>query len=155
MTLTLPDDVLDALAAVDADLSRAVVRVMQPQMAVRPHPAAELTVFGRRAVILVNPSRALEERTGVMLVPLSDGRALISFDPPMTIAQLELRIQDAVDDPRLPRDEARVFEDIGRILRNARRTTGVGLVQKSIIVVETRKAPRRVEVAAPRKSRRL
>src|SRR5215213_8330068 len=51
VTLTLPDEVIDALAAVDADLSRAVVRVAQPEMAKRPHAPAELAPFGRRAVI--------------------------------------------------------------------------------------------------------
>jgi hypothetical protein len=80
VTLTLPKEVIDALTAIDADLSRAVVRVTQPEMAKRPHPPAELAAFGRRAVIVVNPSRTLERRTGVVLVPLSDGRALISFD---------------------------------------------------------------------------
>src|SRR5437016_6034623 len=78
VTLTLPDEIIAALSAVDPDLSRAVVRVTQPEIRKRPHPPAELQHFGRRAVIVVNPSRALEESTGVMLVPLSDGRALIS-----------------------------------------------------------------------------
>ncbi len=38
VTLTLPEDVLEALDALDHDLSRAVVRVTQPHMARRPHP---------------------------------------------------------------------------------------------------------------------
>lgn len=138
VTLTLPDEVIDALTAIDADLSRAIVRVTQPEMAKRPHPPAELAVFGRRAVIVVNPSRTLERRTGVVLVPLSDGRALISFDEPMSIAQLELRIQDAIDDPELPRADAEVFEGIGRLLREARRSNGIAVVQRHIIVLETR-----------------
>jgi hypothetical protein len=138
VTLTLPEEVIEALAAVDTDLSRAVVRVTQPEMAKRPHPAAELTAFGRHAVIVVNPSRTLERRTGVVLVPLSDGRALISFDDPMSIAKLELSIQDAIDDPLLGEADARVFHGIGRILREARRSAGVTLHQRNIIVIETR-----------------
>ena len=47
--LTLPIPVLEALGAIDADLSRAVVRVTQPELARQPHPPAELVVFGRRA----------------------------------------------------------------------------------------------------------
>jgi hypothetical protein len=143
VTLTLPEAVIDSLAAIDADLSRAVVRIAKPRLGKRPRPGAELTVFGRRAVIVVSPSRTLEERTGVMLVPLSDGRALISFDEPMTIAQLELRLQDAIDGQRLPRADAQVFEDIARILRETRRSPGIGLKQRSIIVVETRRRPAR------------
>jgi hypothetical protein len=138
VTLTLPEEVIDALAAIDADLSRAVVRVTQPEMAKRPHPPAELATFGRRAVIVVNPSRTLERRMGVVLVPLSDGRALISFDRPTSIAQLELRIQDAIDDPALPHADAKVFDGVGRLLREARRSKGVAVEQRSIIVLEAR-----------------
>ena len=138
VTLTLPDEVIEALGAVDADLSRAVVRVTQPEMAKRPHPPAELTAFGRRAVIVVNPSRTLERRTGVILVPLSDGRALISFDGPMSIAELELSLQDAIDDPLLGETDAKVFQGISRILRDARRSDDVTLHQRNIIVIETK-----------------
>ena len=87
VTLTLPEEVLDALAAVDPDLSRAVVRVDPAEHGPAPHPPAELAAFGRHAVIVVNPSRTLERRIGVELVPLPDGRALISFDEPRTIAE--------------------------------------------------------------------
>jgi len=143
VTLTLPDAVIEALGSVDRDLSRAVVRLAQTQVAKQKHPPAELTVFGGRAVIVVNPTRTLEERTGVVLVPLSDGRALISFDGSMTIAQLELKIQDATDDPKLPKDDAEIFESIRHILQDARRAEDVLVQQRHIIVVETRTAARR------------
>jgi hypothetical protein len=144
VTLTLPKEVIDALTAIDPDLSRAIVRVTQPEMAKRPHPPAELAAFGRRAVIVVNPSRTLEQRTGVVLVPLTDGRALISFDEPLSIAQIELRIQDAIDDPQLPRADAEVFEGVGRLLREARRSKGVAVEPRSIIVLETKSTRKRL-----------
>ena len=143
VTLTLPETVLAALDAVDHDLSRAVVRVTQPQMAKRPHPPAEVATFGRRGVIVVNPSRTLEERTGILLVPLTDGRALISFDESMTIARLELRIQDALDDPKLPTEDARIFKSIEDILKTARRSGDVTLQQRHIIVLESNRPARR------------
>jgi hypothetical protein len=101
LTLTLPESVIAALHAVNHDLSRAVVCLTQPEVARRPRLAAELATFGRRAVITINPSRALEERTGVVLVPLTDGRALISFDESMTPERLELKLRDALDEDRL------------------------------------------------------
>lgn len=143
VTLTLPEEVIDTLSAIDSDLSRAVVRIAQPQLAKRPHPPAELTPFGRRAVIVVNPSRTLEERTGVVLVPLSDGRALISFDEPMSIAALELRIQDAIDDPRMSEGDAEVFAEVGRLLRDARRATDITVEARHIIVLESRRSKRK------------
>ena len=152
VTLTLPEHVLAALHAVDHDLSRAVVRVMQPQLAKRPHPPAEVATFGRRGVIVVNPSRTLEERTGILLVPLTDGRALISFDESMTIARLELRIQDALDDPKLPTEDARIFKSIEDILKTARRSGDVTLQQRHIIVLESnRPAKRRAPPGVPKR----
>ena len=139
VTLTLPIPVLEALCAIDSDLSRAVVRVTQPELARQPHPPAELVVFGRRAVIVVNPTRTLEERTGIDLVPLPDGRALISFDSPGTIAALELRIEDAIEDRRLSREDQAIFEAIASILKTARRSDDVVLVQRNIIVLEARR----------------
>src|SRR5215211_1890506 len=88
VTLTLPDHVIDALTAFDPDVSRAVVRLAQPMLADRPRRPAELATFGRHSVIVVNPSRTLEKRTGVELLHLPDGRALISFDETTTIPAL-------------------------------------------------------------------
>ena len=150
VTLTLPEDVLASLSAVDPDLSRAVVRVAQPEMAKRPHPPAELVAFGRRAVIVVNPTRTLEEQTGVVLIPLSDGRALISFDETMTVARLELRIEDALEDRRLSAADRGIFAAIREILKTARRSGDVMLHQRSIIVLESQRLRKR---RAPAKRR--
>lgn len=142
ITLTLPEHVIDALGAVDPDLSRAVVRLTQPELRKRPHAPAELAHFGQRAVIVVNPTRTLEQWTGVSLVPLPDGRALISFERPRTIAEVELTIADAIADHRLSRTDQATFKAIEEILRAARRSKDVTLQQRSIIVLESRRRPR-------------
>ena len=153
VTLTLPLQVIAALRTVDADLSRAVVRLAQPAVTPRPRPPAELVTFGRRAVIIVNPTRTLERRTGVGLVPLPDGRALISFDQPTTPAALELMIADALEDRQLPAADRAVFEAILNILRNARRASDVSLRQSNIIVLEGRKRLRDAPTSPPEKAR--
>jgi hypothetical protein len=139
ITLTLPEHVIDALGALDPDLSRAVVRVTQPELAKRPRPLAELAKFGQRAVIVVTPTRTLEVRTGVTLIPMPDGRALISFDHPFSVAELELTIEDALDDRGLSRTDRAVFMSIAHILRAARRSKDVTLRQRHIIVLESRR----------------
>jgi hypothetical protein len=132
--------VIKALAAMDPDLSRAIVRLAQPMLADRPHAPAELATFGRHSVIVVHPSRTLEKRTGVELVHMPDGRALISFDQPMTIAGLELLIEDSLEDASLPDADRKIFDGIGGILKAARRSDTVVLLQRNIIVLETRRA---------------
>jgi hypothetical protein len=147
VTLTLPDQVIDALSAIDGDLSRAIVRLAQPVLAARPHPPAELVTFGRHSLIAVQPSRTLEQRTGVSLLHLPDGRALISFDRSMTIPGLELLIADALEDRTLPKRDRAVFAAIADILRTSRRSDTVVLLQRHVIVVETRRA-----AASPRRN---
>ncbi len=132
----MPDSVIATLESIDADVSRAVVRLARSKAARRPHPAAELITFGRRAVIAVNPTKTLEQRTGVVLVPLADGRALICFDESMTPARLELTIQDALDDHDLPEADGRIFEGIRDVLKEARRSPAVELRPQHIIVLE-------------------
>jgi len=132
--------VIDALAALDPDLSRAIVRLAQPMLAGRPHAAAELATFGRHSVIVVSPSRTLEKRTGVELLHMPDGRALISFDRSMTIAGLELLIEDALEDKSLPPADRHIFVAIAAILKSARRSDTVTLLQRTVIVLETRRA---------------
>ena len=141
VTLTLPVETIEALTALDGDLSRAVVRLAQSDVRHR-HAAAELATFGRRAVIVVNASRALERRVGVDLVPLPDGRALISFEEHTTPDTLELRIEDALEDSGLSPTDRETFEAILEILRTARRSGDVAVLRRNIIVLEGRSRPR-------------
>jgi hypothetical protein len=149
VTLTLPEPVLEALTALDPDLSRAVVRLAQPLVGRRPHPAADLATFGRHSVIVVNPSRTLEQRTGVDLLHLPDGRALIAFGESTTIAGLELMIEDALEGDSLPPADRKVFEEIGAILRTARRSDAITILKKNVIVLETGR-----NAAAPGRTRK-
>ena len=126
---------IDTLERIDHDLSRAVVRVAQLKVRKRAHRAAELATFGSRAVIVVNPTRTLED-IGVVLVPLSDGRALISFDESLTTARLELKIEDALEDRALPEKDAEVLMAIRELLKDARRSPSVTVAQRNIIVLE-------------------
>lgn len=143
VSMTLPESAIDRLSQTHGDLGRAVVSLIDRKTSTRVRPAAELVVFGNHAVISVRPSPSLEQRTGVQLVPLPDGRALLSFDTPKTIADLELSISDALDDPALSTDDRAVFDSLRGILREARQATDVALLRRSIIVLEGARRPRR------------
>lgn len=147
VTLTLPEDVIAGLQAIDPDLSRAVVRALQPLTARAPAAPAELATYGNRSVILVPQSRVLRERTGVELVPLSDGRALISMDGRHSLANLELQLTDALADPTLDANSRVLFDALVDILRNARQDEGVEVRQQQIIVLQRRAAAPTAESA--------
>jgi hypothetical protein len=134
VTLTLPEDTIATLRGIDRDLGRAIVRVVQPHTPEPPRRPAELVRYGNRAVILVTPTRALKERTGAELVPLADGRALLSFDNETSVSQFELRLLDALADPALPEEDREIFVAVAEILRNSRRSGRGEVRQRNIIV---------------------
>ena len=139
VTITLPDDVVRALRAVDPDLSRAIVRLAEKSSgAIAPRPPVELTHYGHSAVIVVTPIKAIKRLAGVALVPLPDGRALISLDQQIGVAELEVMVGDAMDADGVSPPERAVLESLLDILREARRSRRVRLHERSIIVLESR-----------------
>jgi hypothetical protein len=141
ITLTLPNDVIQRLGAIDSDLGRAIVHLVErsPKTAKRTRPPAEVASHGKRSVILVTPVGALRRLPGVQLVPVGDGRALIALKRPHGIPELELHLLDALDNSTIgPRDRG-VLERLAEILRGARQTHGLTVSERSIIVFENRR----------------
>jgi hypothetical protein len=159
VTLTLPHDVIEALRAVDADLSLAVVRAVEHGSPATPSLATELVTYGNRQVIVVPRSLALAVRADVELIPLADGRALIAFDERLSVPQLELKLGDALTDPALTGEDRSIFEALAGILSGARRDATASVQQRSIIVLQRAKqgapnggGPRRAITAEPQQS---
>jgi hypothetical protein len=138
VTITLPDDVVRALRALDPDLSRAIVRLTETSGSSLVHrPLVELTRYGRSAVIVVAPRKAIARLSGVALIPLPDGRALISLDRQVGVAEFEVMVRDALDTDGLPPLDRAVLKGLGDILRAARRSRTLELRERSIIVLES------------------
>jgi len=135
ITLTLPEDTIATLRAIDGDISRAVVRAIQPLVLPSPPLPAEIATYGDQAVIIVRANAQLRERTGVELLPLPDGRALICFDERMSISDFELRIRDVLSDSTVDGDDRAVFETLANILKSIRRSDSIALERRSIIVL--------------------
>jgi hypothetical protein len=151
VTITLPDDVVRALRTADPDLSRAIVRLAEATGSpLMQRPPVELTHFGRSAVIVVTPKKGIERLPGVELVPLPDGRALISLDRQTSVAEFEVMVRDALDTDGVPPPERAVLEALADILRTARRSRTLGLRERSIIVLESENTRTKKRRAAAR-----
>ena len=148
VTLTLPDDVIAALRAVDDDLGRAIVQLSQPLLRnVAARAPAELSRYGDNAVIVIKQLPTLNRMPSVSLVPLPDGRALISLDETMSVHEFELKLDDAIDGPTdLKRWERSAMSSIREILKSARQSTAITVHQRNIIVLRSRRHRR---IAAP------
>src|SRR5204862_8105493 len=127
------------------DVGRAIVAVAERKTARRPRPIrpAEITSYGNHAVIVVLPGKALKRITGVQLVPIGNGRALISLDGSRSISQFELDLHDVLHHSDVNGDERPSLEAIAGILREARRSRLVDIRERTIIVLESKRRRRR------------
>ena len=143
MTLTLPEDVVARLQAIDDDVGRAIVTLVERKSPGTAHRRpAEISTFGNHAVIVVTPVRALKRIKGVQLVPIGNGRCLISLVPPNTVPQLEISIRDVLADGAVSGAERTTLEDIAEILREVRVSREAVPKEHTIIVLESRRQAR-------------
>jgi hypothetical protein len=144
VTLTLPTDTIAALKSIDADLGQATVKLAAARVVSRQRePLVALEHYGNRAVIVVRPVAALKRLAGIELIPLGDRDiALIALTEPLTIAQFELRVQDALETQHLTGDDRRALLGLTEILKEARRSGHTALAERTIIVLEDER-PRR------------
>jgi len=146
IALTLPEDVIERLTAIDADLGRAIVQLVEraPQPRRTPPPrSAEVVPYGPRAVIIVSPVRALAKISGVQLIPIGSGRALISLETRNAIPKLELDIRDAIDRGDVGARERQTLEAIAGILRDARLSKATAIEERTLIVLQAKRRRRR------------
>jgi hypothetical protein len=142
VTVTLPEDVLATLTASDDDLGRAIVRLVERgrKARVARKKPAEIATFGNRSVIVVQDARSLRKLAGVQLVPIGDGRCLIALEPPYSIPRLELDIRELLATRTLRRGERKTLDALAAILRIARISRDVTPEERTIIVLEARRA---------------
>jgi hypothetical protein len=126
---------------IDADIGRAIVALIERGGPVRSRIGrpAEIAAYGNHAVIVVTPIKALKRLEGVQLVPIGNGRALISLRDRNSISRLELDIRDAMDRPDVLEKERKALDLLADILRDARRSRGVAINERSIIVLESKR----------------
>jgi hypothetical protein len=144
VTVTLPEDVLAHLDSIDPDRGRAIVDIVERKrsplvQAARP---AEIASYGNRSVIVVTPVKALKQLAGVQLVPVGNGRALISLALPNSIQQFELDLRDAMEKKGIGATDKATLAAIADILRRARLSRHVSLEERTIVVLESKRPGR-------------
>ena len=145
--MTLPEDTIRALGQIDRDTGWAVVKLLQGTTRTagppdgQDHPDVELvTVGARRSLIVVN-REAIPALPDVNMLPLSDTRAFLAFDPGRGVSDLELAIIDRLGDETLPIRERKGLERMRAQLAAWRRDRSLVFHTRSIIVVERIKRP--------------
>jgi hypothetical protein len=141
VALTLPEDTIEGLKGIDADLAKAVVALLDRSQGRTTATAAEwdapvslAQVNDGRALIVIDPA-IFREVPGCAVIPLSEGRAFLALDPGRTLADLELSISDLLDeDGHLGERDA--LTALRQALRDWRRDDSLSFHTRSIVLVE-------------------
>lgn len=155
VTLTLPDDVVEWLSAINPDLGWAVVKLYERHATRKPRQAkvAELVRLpGQRALILVKPE-PFRNVAGVSVIPLADGRSFLALAPGKGAADLELAVIDRLDAPVIEAQERAALMKFRTLLKHWR-LDGVDFESRSIIVARLGGASRGRPLSPLREERR-
>ena len=129
VTVTLPERTLQQLAALHDDRARAIVKAttLAIGFSAEERPLVDVVeVRPHEALIIVGPSRSLQEIPWLRLVEVAPARHLLVIPTGTAIEQLEVAIGDQLE--RLAADEKyerELLSELHRLLRQRRRQQDV------------------------------
>lgn len=140
VTMTLPERILDLLAEIDPDRTRAVVKVTEAVVGSgKGHfkPVELVKMAPGKSLIVVGPSKALRKIPWIKMIEISRTRYLLTMPSGISIEALEIALLDQYHDPEVKRNELenKIFHDLLNLLGHHRRAKR--LSKAEIIVVET------------------
>jgi hypothetical protein len=108
VTMTVPKRILDQLAEIDPDRTRAVVKVTEAVMGTgkgRFKPVELIEMAPGKSLIVVGPSKALRSITWLRLIEITPARFLLTVPSGTSVEALEVAIRDLVTHPELLKNE--------------------------------------------------
>jgi hypothetical protein len=143
VSLTLPEDVIQALRRVHRDLGWAIVKLLAEEgggSTARPKKEAQpdvelVSVADRRYLIVIN-QEAIRTLPGVNIVPLSGSRAFLALDVDCGMSDLELAVIDRLRHAPLEPRERRALTTLRTHLGGWRGDALLQVHTRAILVVE-------------------
>jgi hypothetical protein len=138
VTMILPTRILDALATIDSDRARAVVKVTEAVAGTdkKHSEPVELVEMARNCfVIVVGPSEWLKRISSLKLIEIAPARYLLSISSGTPIEALEVALRDLLHDSKLQADEPeiRIVHDLLNLIGERRRTQR--LTKSEILII--------------------
>lgn len=142
VAVTLPQDTIEELRAIDADVGRAIVLLVNAVSRSRDlathRPIVTYEKVGRRRSLIVVDREAVKGVPGCDLIPLADDRAFLALADGHGLPDLELAILDRLSDHSVTGRQREGLEALRRALTECRRANDVEVESRSILVVENR-----------------
>jgi hypothetical protein len=140
ITVTLPENTLAQLAAIDADRAQAIVKATNAAMpleAKRYKPVELVEVMPGLGIILIGPSRYLQRIKWLRLVEIAPLRFLLTIPSGTAVDSLEIAIIDLLQnlEPHEEREKS-ILEGLRDLMRRLR--LGGKLSKAELLFVDTK-----------------
>ena len=143
VSLTLPEDTIQALRRVHRDLGWAIVRLLADEgggptarRKKEVQPDVELVAVADRRYLIVINQEVIRTLPGVNIVPLSGARAFLALDVDRGMSDLELAVIDRLRHATLERRERQALTTLRTHLGGWRGDAGLQIHTRAILVVE-------------------
>lgn len=138
--MTLPERVLEQLAAIDSDRARAVVKVTEAVAGAnrkRFKPIELVAMAPGKSLIVVGPSQALKKIPWLNLIEITPARYLLTIPPGTAIESLEVSLHDLLRDPDITQNEPEkdILHELMNLIGHQRRTKRMSKAE--IVVVNS------------------
>lgn len=138
--MTLPERILDLLAEIDPDRTRAVVKVTEAVAGTgqdRFKPVDLVEMAPGESLIVVGPSKALKRIPWLKLIEIAPARYLLTIPTGTPIEALEVAVRDLFSNPELRKNEREntVLLELLSLIGHQRRN--LRLSKAEILIIHT------------------
>jgi hypothetical protein len=138
VTMTLPKRILDQLAEIDPDRTRAVVKVTEAVIGAGQGPFKPVELIEMapgKSLIVVGPSKALRSIPWLRLIEITPARFLLTLPSGTSIEALEVALRDLITNPKLLKNgrEAIVLHELLELIGHQRRAQRLSKAEILII----------------------
>ena len=140
VTMTLPERILDRLAEIDPDRTRAVVKVTEAVLGTGRgyfKPVELVEMAPGKSLIVVGPSKALKQIPWLKLIEIAPARYLLTVPSGTPIEALEVALRDLFHKPELEKNEREtaVLNELLNLIGQQRRT--LRLSKAEVLIIDT------------------
>ncbi len=140
VTMILPERILDQLAGIDPDRTRAVVKATEAVAGTgrgKFKPVELVEMAPGKSLIVVGPSKTLRKVPWAKLIEIAPARYLLTIPSGTSIEALEVALRDLSHDPDLQNNEREnaVLNELLHLIGHHRRSQR--LSKEEILVIDT------------------
>ncbi len=140
VTMTLPNRILEQLAQIDPDRTRAVVKVTEAisgrrEVALKPVELVEMAPG--QSLIVVGPNQSLKQIPWLTMIEITRARYLLAIPSGTPIEALEVALRDLFNDPAVKNNarECAILQELLNVIGHTRRSRSMSKAE--ILIIDT------------------